>query len=78
MLQGRDQAEGVDVLKKSKGDGKPTGILVHTSGTAEFGDGTKEGKYWEGTRVWNVSVLSPRAGYVKLMGGAYFFHRTEM
>lgn len=65
-------------LKKRKEAGKGVGILIHTSGTAVFLDGSTDGKLVEGGKVWNVSdPLDGRACYrvsTELTPG---YHRTE-
>lgn len=35
-------------------EGKPRAALLHTSGVAVFGDGSKEGKEDPNAKVWNV------------------------
>lgn len=35
-------------------EGKPKAALLHTSGVAVFGDGSKEGKHDPKAKVWNV------------------------
>ena len=49
-------------MKKRKDGGKSVGILIQTSGTAVFVDGTKEGKWVEGGKIWNVSILQASGG----------------
>jgi hypothetical protein len=39
-------------------DRKPAPILLHTSGVAEFMDGTTEGKHGLDVKVWNVRCIS--------------------
>ncbi|KAI0312778.1 NAD-binding protein [Amylostereum chailletii] len=40
-------------MKQRFDEGKPKGILIHTSGVSNFHDGTTEGKYNPDCRVWN-------------------------
>jgi hypothetical protein len=48
----------LDGMRKKKSSGKGVGVLIHTSGTSMFLDGSKEGKYVDG-KVWNVSPIVP-------------------
>jgi hypothetical protein len=53
----KDLIGGVlDGFKKRKAEGKGLGTFIHLGGTAVFKDGTKEGKFVEGGKVWSVSL----------------------
>ena len=43
-------------LKKKFDEGKGVGSLIHTSGAANFADGTGQGKYDPTTKEWTVSI----------------------
>ena len=43
-------------MKKRKAEGRGVGTYIHMGGSAAFKDGTKEGKFVEGGKVWTVSV----------------------
>lgn len=49
----------LDGTRKRKEQGKSVAVLIHTSGTALFSDGSKEGRFVEGTtKAWNVSDIA--------------------
>ena len=59
-------------MKNRKENGKGVGILLRTSRTALFVDGTTEGRYNENAKVWNVSLWSTK----ERTGIAHIVRRT--
>lgn len=58
-------------MRKRFQEGKPKGILIHTSGTAVLTDGKREGKFDPQGKIWNVSCpfgSSSRAGSLRCAG----------
>lgn len=65
-------------LKKRFNQGRGVGTLVHTSGTASFMDGGKEGRYNPEARVWTVSFLILLLSYdISLMHPPTGFRRRN-